>query len=68
MSAEQDIAGPIIVWTDNGCEGWAPRSFASLLDAIKAGAVGPGSVVTLHVDVATHVSEPIEPFPPVPGY
>jgi hypothetical protein len=29
-------AGPYVVWTDYGCEGWAPKSFATLKEALEA--------------------------------
>jgi hypothetical protein len=54
MSDPKDTAGPIIVWTDFGYEGWQPESFPSLRVAIIAG-IPFNSVVTATVDVtATH--------------
>jgi hypothetical protein len=33
---EQEIAGPYIVWTDYGCEGWQPESYSTLKEAMAA--------------------------------
>ena len=37
QSDDKDIVGPIILWVDNGCEGWQPRSYNSIDEALKAG-------------------------------
>lgn len=58
MSSPEDVKGPIIVWEDYGLEGWSPRSFASLLDAVKAGAITGRCVVTVPIDLSKHVIEP----------
>lgn len=33
---EHDNKGPFIVWTDYGCEGWHPTSYATLKEAVSA--------------------------------
>jgi hypothetical protein len=35
MSSPEDIAGPIILWVDNGCEGWSPSSFPTIKAALE---------------------------------
>ncbi|MCA1458068.1 hypothetical protein I6F35_33585 [Bradyrhizobium sp. BRP22] len=58
MSSLEDTTGPVIVWLDCGYEGWIPRSFPTLLDAVKSGAITSDSVVTGLIDIAKHVVEP----------
>ena len=36
MSNDDDIKGPIIVWQDYGYEGWQPKSYPTLKDALVA--------------------------------
>ncbi len=36
MSTEEEIIGPYILWVDYGYEGWKPRSFNSINEALKA--------------------------------
>lgn len=31
-----NIKGPYILWENNGCDGWSPRSFATLVEALTA--------------------------------
>jgi hypothetical protein len=40
--------GPYIVWENLGCEGWQPKSFATIKEAVEA--VGYDSVVTSRVN------------------
>jgi len=35
MSSPEDIKGPYIVWENNGCEGWQPTSFRTVLQALE---------------------------------
>jgi len=36
MSTMEDAKGPFIVWVNNGCEGWQPTSFNSILEALES--------------------------------
>lgn len=45
--AEQDAtSGPIIIWSDYGCEGWKPRSFENVKEALEATRYGEPFIIT----------------------
>ena len=50
MSTPEDTAGPYIVWVNNGCEGWSPRSFSTLKDALIGERYTTTFVVTKAID------------------
>jgi hypothetical protein len=35
MSKLEDTKGPYTVWENNGCEGWQPYSFNTLLECLE---------------------------------
>jgi len=35
MSNPEDIKGPFIVWENYGYEGWQPKSFRTVLEALE---------------------------------
>lgn len=54
--------GPIIAWEDYGTEGWHPKSYPTLREAIEAVDCGYGRrVYTMHIDLAKQVIEPKTP-------
>jgi hypothetical protein len=40
------IRGPFIVWEDYGCEGWHPKSYDTLLEAVNAHSYQSTTIVT----------------------
>lgn len=44
-----DINGPVILWTNYGCEGWKPKSFDSVKDALEADKYGSEFVIARKV-------------------
>lgn len=46
-----DTNGPIILWENYGCEGWGPRSFDTLKEALLAHRYQQDFVITALVDV-----------------
>lgn len=48
MSA--DTAGPFLVWENYGCEGWAPKSYPTLKEALSAQRYNSEFVVTKRVE------------------
>jgi hypothetical protein len=46
MTGRYDANGPYVTWIDNGGEGWAPRSFDTLREAVIAETYGSNVVVT----------------------
>jgi hypothetical protein len=60
MREPSDVAGPIIVWRDYGCEGWQPTSYPTLAEALAKGSLdGLTTVATVPIDIAKHVIEPV---------
>lgn len=57
MTDNWNADGPIVVWSDYGHEGWSPRSYQTVLDAIAAGFTY-GSIITQRIELAAVVSEP----------
>jgi hypothetical protein len=53
MTGRYDANGPYVTWIDNGCEGWAPRSFDTLREAVIAETYGSDVVVTKVVQFET---------------
>lgn len=51
--SEDTANGPFILWADYGCEGWKPRSFETLAEAVMARRYGEDFVITklVHIDV-----------------
>lgn len=47
---EKDSIGPYIVWEDYGTEGWQPKSFANLTEALNAQRTYGAFVVTKRVE------------------
>lgn len=59
MSTEKDIAGPIVVWTDYGTEGWQPQSYESIAEAIELGGLNSRlHAVTIVLKPKDYVREP----------
>jgi len=49
---EEDVVGPYIIWIDNGAyEGWSPRSFKTLKEALLAERYSSAFVATKLVDI-----------------
>jgi hypothetical protein len=42
-------AGPIVLWEDYGCEGWQPKSFATVTEALMAPRYSASFVITMIV-------------------
>jgi hypothetical protein len=38
--------GPIVMWTDFGSEGWQPKDFQTVQEALEAERYGQGFVIT----------------------
>lgn len=58
MSQPEDVIGPVIVWEDNGCEGWSPRSYQNLKEALLAQKYSGQYVITKLIDFeVTEISE-----------
>ncbi len=49
-SKETNVAGPYILWIDNGYKGWTPASFATLTEALQGATYGSPWVITKVVD------------------
>lgn len=51
MISRWDESGPYIVWVNNGLEGWAPRSYDTLREAINDDSgFGGEKVITKRVE------------------
>lgn len=49
MSRIEDAAGPFIVWENLGCEGWHPKSFATIEEAVTGQKYATEYVITRRV-------------------
>lgn len=55
----ESISGPFIVWEDYGCEGWQPKSYATLLEAVNAHSYQPTTIVTRTVKYEVTEVQPL---------
>lgn len=46
-----DTSGPFIIWEDYGYEGWQPKSYQSLTEALMAQRYSSTFVVTEKIDI-----------------
>ena len=47
--SEERTAGPYIVWTNYGCDGWRPESYPDLISALLAERYNSEFVITKKV-------------------
>jgi len=48
--ASDPLKGPIILWIDHGYDGWDPRSFDTVTDALLADKYGSKHIITRRVE------------------
>lgn len=50
MSSATDAVGPIVVWENYGCEGWHPKSFATVKEALLGERYNSEFVITKRME------------------
>lgn len=53
-----DVAGPIILWVNYGVEGWQPKSFRSIIEALMSERYTSEFVITASIDLVENQGEP----------
>ena len=61
MSTSADIKGPYIVWENYGCEGWQPKSYATLAEALTTARYVTEFEITRRIEFEVLDRTPPEP-------